>query len=267
MKYNCLEFAILRAICEKTHSAEEIIYNTASIFPAPPSYELYNTSFLSLIGGGYISYSGEKYFLTDKSKSLFKKKNLFESKNALLSRVEDELLATDKDDNTDAYFSLSENAYKLSFARLCDECSFDAIFKMDTSGEKASIIFSSPEYSGEESEGEISKCGTISLPLDVNPDIAEHIFESASALASPSKAKKVCISDGSASYVMTMAQDSGKIKISVQKILFNAKRFLGKRDSQLDYAQCADTCIFFYTTQNILYMSAALVLFECECRK
>ena len=265
MKYNCLDFAILRAVSENAHTEEELIYKTSSIFPVLPSYELYNSSLSSLISGGYIRYNGEKLFLTDKSKSLFKKKSLFESKNAMLSRVEDELLATEQTCDSDIHFNLSKNAYKLSFSRLCDECSFDAIFKIDVSDSKTSIIFSSLNDVGDDEE--ISKLGTLSLPIELNPNIAEHIFESASALAYPSKAKKVCISDGSASYVMTMAQDSGKIKISVQKILFNAKRFSGKRDSQLDYAQCADTCISFYTTQNILYMSAALLLFECECRK
>ena len=105
MKYNCLDFAILRAVSENAHTEEELIYKTSSIFPVLPSYELYNSSLSSLISGGYIRYNGEKFFLTDKSKSLFKKKSLFESKNAMLCRIEDELLATEQTYDSDIHFS------------------------------------------------------------------------------------------------------------------------------------------------------------------
>ena len=267
MKYNCLDFAILCAINEKIYTEEEIIYKTSSSFPAPPSFELYSSSFAALVCGNYIAYVGDKLALTNKSKALFKKKSLFESKSAMLSRLEDEILSTSREDMQNTAASLSLDAYNKAVKRLSDEYDFDAILKLDVCDTKASLMLCPPKDTDEYSDGEISKCDTLTLPLEQNEKAINDIFESALSLASPSKAKKVCICDGTSHYVMTMAQESGKIKISVQKILFNAKRFMGKCDSQLDYAQCSDTCISFYTTQNILYMSAALMLLECECRK
>lgn len=266
MKYNCLDFAILCAINEKVCNAEEIICKTSTDFLAPPSYELYNCSFSSLVAGNYVTYANDTLAFTEKSKALFKKKSLFESKSAMISRLEDMLLATEKEGHN-AKAILSYDTYQRAFKRLDDEYNFDAIMKLDICDGYTNFLLSPPKDGSEYSDGEISKCDTISLPLEKNLHIAEYIFESAVSLASPSKAKKVCISDGTSSYVMTMAQDGGKIKVSVQKILFNAKRFIDKRDSQLDYAQCAESCISFYTTQNTLYMSAALILLECECRQ
>lgn len=267
MKYNCLDFAILCAINEKAYDEEEIIYKSSHSFPAPPSPQLFDSSFISLLCGGYITFSKGKVEFTDKSRSMFKKKSLFESKSAMLSRIEDELLGSERADNPGITSILSQDAYNASISRLCNEYSFDSVLAFEVRDGENYILLNPPTDAGEYSDGEISKCDTLSLPLSKNTTVWEKIFESAISLASPSKAKKVCICDGVSHYVMTMAQDSGKIKISVQKILFNAKRFVDKCDSQLDYAQCADTCISFYTTQNILYMSAALILLECECRK
>ena len=267
MKYNCLDFAILCAINEKTYDEEEIIYKSSQSFPTPPSFELLDSSFVSLLCGGYITFSDGKIAFSDKSKSLFKKKSLFESKSAMLSRLEDELLATERAENPGITTIMSHDAYKKAVLRLENEYSFDSVLSFECRDGENFVLLNPPTDAGEYSDGEISKCDKLPLPLSKNTTVWEKIFESAMALASPSKAKKVCISDGFSHYVMTMAQDGGKIKISVQKILFNAKRFTDKCDSQLDYAQCADTCISFYTTQNILYMSAALILLECECRK
>ena len=268
MKYNCLDFAILCAINEKNYLEEEIIYKSSLGFPAPPSFELFDSSFVSLLCGGYITFIDGKVTFTDKSRATFKKKSIFESQSAMLSRLEDNLLATDRADNPGITTILSYDAYKRATSRLSEEYSFDSILKFEVRNGEGYILLTPPKNESDDcSDGEISKCDTLSLPLSRNESVGTGIFESATSLASPSKAKKVCISDGASHYVMTMAQDSGKIKISVQKILFNAKRFMGKRDSQLDYAQCSDTCISFYTTQNILYMSAALILLECECRQ
>ena len=267
MKYNCLDFAILCAINEKNYLEEEIIYKSSESFPTPPSFELLDSSFVSLLCGGYITVLGGKVSFTDKSRAMFKKKSLFESKSAMLSRLEDELLSSERAPNPGITTILSPDAYKKAISRLSDEYNFDSVLSFECRDGENYILLNPPTDTGEYSDGEISKCEKLLLPLSKNLTVWEQIFESASSLASPSKAKKVCISDGASHYVMTMAQYSGKIKISVQKILFNAKRFIDKCDSQLDYAQCSDTCISFYTTQNILYMSAALILLECECRK
>ena len=73
MKYNCLDFAILCAINEKTYDEEEIIYKASQSFPTPPTFELLDSSFVSLLCGGYITFLSGKVSFTDKSRAMFKK--------------------------------------------------------------------------------------------------------------------------------------------------------------------------------------------------
>ena len=268
MKYNCLDFAILCAANDKVNTEEDILTSVSKSFPYPPSFFLFSSCVKKLHLGGYITYNLDGIYPTEKCKKLFKTKKMFESRDKFISRLEDEFLSLEAEaDSTLGDIDISEHKYNSAFKRMENSYTFSSDVRFcEREGDKY-LLITPPCDTGEYLDGEISKSDILTLPYESNKDAAEHIFESAAALAYPSKAKKVYVSDGNASYVMTMAQEGSKIKVSIQKILFNSKRFIGKRDSQLDYAQCADTCISFYTTQNTLYMSAALLLLECECRK
>ena len=268
MKYNCLDFAILRALNNKINTEDEILISASSSFPCPPSFYLFESCMKRLSFGGYITKQGGKIYPTEKCKTLFKGKKLFESKDKFICRLEDEFLSLDEQtDGSASDIEVSLAAYKDAYAQLEGGYAFSADLRLCEGEEENYILLTPPTDTENYLDGEISKNDTLILPLEANSHLPAQLFESASTLTSPSKAKKVCIYDGKAYYVLTMSQEGAKIKISAQKILFNAKRFIGKRDSQLDYAQCADTSVSFYTTDNNLYMSAALLLLEYDCRK
>lgn len=267
MKYNCLDFALLCAVYNKINTECDILVSASSSFPCPPSFYLYERCMKSLFAGGYITKENGRIYPSEKAKSLFKTKKMFESKDKFLSRLEDKFLSLDKEIVNESSFEVSLAEYNDAYTRIVGNYEFSANFKFLENEGASYILVTPPTDSEDYSDGEISKKQSVSLPLEANAYLPKQLFECASALMSPSKAKKICIFDGKSYFVLTMSQEDNKIKISVQKILFNAKRFIGKTDSNLDYAQCEDTSILFYTTQDNLYMSAALLLLEYDCRK
>ena len=65
-----------------------------------------------------------------------------------------------------------------------------------------------------------------------------------SLLTEPSRTRKVAIHGADKSLVITLAHAAGEqgayLRMTVAQIRFNRQRFIGKRDSELDYAQCGD---------------------------
>ena len=53
---------------------------------------------------------------------------------------------------------------------------------------------------------------------------------------------KCCLyAEGAPAYVATIGRNDGATRLHIEKILFNRQRFIGKRDGDLDYAQCGDS--------------------------
>ena len=65
-----------------------------------------------------------------------------------------------------------------------------------------------------------------------------------SLLTEPPRTRKVAIHGADKSFVITLAHTAGDqgayLRMTVAQIRFNRQRFLGKRDGELDYAQCGD---------------------------
>lgn len=268
MKYNCLDFAILCALNTNQNTEGDILISASSSFPCPPSFHLFECCMKRLYAGGYIVKKGDKIYPTDKTKKLFKSKKLFEGKDKFISRLEDEFLSRDEEITNNADdLQASTVQYKYALTKLTENGEFGADLRLAENDGENCIVITPPANSRCYYDVEIIKNDILTLPLEYNTHLPAQLFDSARALISPSKAKKVCVFDGTSYYVLTMLQEEGKIKVSAQKILFNAKRFIGKTDSSLDYAQCADMSVSFHTTQDNLYMSALLILLEYDCRK
>lgn len=63
------------------------------------------------------------------------------------------------------------------------------------------------------------------------------------ALCPPAKTRKCCLYGTEGAYVLTLAPQSGYFRIGAEPIRFNKQRFKGKRDGDLDYAQCGNVVI------------------------
>ena len=63
-------------------------------------------------------------------------------------------------------------------------------------------------------------------------------------LTEPPCTRKVAIHGADKSFVITLAHAAGEqgayLRMTVAQIRFNRQRFMGKRDGDLDYAQCGD---------------------------
>ena len=63
-------------------------------------------------------------------------------------------------------------------------------------------------------------------------------------LTEPPRTRKVAIHGADKSFVITLAHAAGEqgafLRMTVAQIRFNRQRFMGKRDGELDYAQCGD---------------------------
>ena len=79
-------------------------------------------------------------------------------------------------------------------------------------------------------------------------------------LTEPPRTRKVAIHGADKSLIVTLAQAAGEqgscLRMTVAQIRFNRQRFYGKRDGELDYAQCGDPLI----TLELSDMSSFAVL-------
>ena len=76
---------------------------------------------------------------------------------------------------------------------------------------------------------------------------ATHLLETAHALLNAPRTHKVALHGSTGSYVVTLAHAASEfgtaLRMTVSQIRFNRQRFYGKRDSDLDYAQCGSPLI------------------------
>ncbi len=61
----------------------------------------------------------------------------------------------------------------------------------------------------------------------------------------PRRTRKLALHGTDRSYVVTLAPQSGQVRVTVAPIRFNRQRFRGKRDGDLDYAQCGENVMDF----------------------
>jgi len=69
----------------------------------------------------------------------------------------------------------------------------------------------------------------------------------ATALATelPRRTRKLALHGTDRSYVVTLAPQAGQVRVTLAPIRFNRQRFRGKRDGDLDYAQCGENVMDF----------------------
>ncbi len=84
------------------------------------------------------------------------------------------------------------------------------------------------------------------------------LLDTAVLLTESKRSRKVCLSGQGRAYVLTFAyvtDETGEpvLRLSASPILFNRQRFIGKRDSDLDYAQCGDNVLTatFYNAPEV----------------
>ena len=73
----------------------------------------------------------------------------------------------------------------------------------------------------------------------------------------PRRTRKLALHSADRSYVVTLAPRADQVRVTVAPIRFNRQRFRGKRDSDLDYAQCGENVMDFTVSISTLTWGVA----------
>ncbi len=116
----------------------------------------------------------------------------------------------------------------------------------DTGDGSYSISFSN-HYQEPNEDGLTDDLSTL-YDLDGLRRFLHDMADTALLFAESAKSRKVLLSGAERAYVMTFAfvvdeEGYSVMRITAAPVLFNRQRFVGKRDSDLDYAQCGDNVL------------------------
>lgn len=99
-------------------------------------------------------------------------------------------------------------------------------------------------------------------PALIRAGLADLLEAAHALLTDTPRTRKVALHGADRSLVVTLSlagsEQGTVLRMSVSRILFNRKRFLGKRDSDLDYAQCSDP-LLVTEMGNALHFAARLL--------
>lgn len=254
MNFSCFDFYMLSAIHSGKHILSDILVSVCNSLPDVPSIGIVQNSLCRLSGSGYIAVECGNYTSTDKAKEIFVGRGLFERKEKYNSRIIASFIS--KEARADV-FHLSESEY-LSAK--------DAVRQVYDIRPPMSFNDGNLTFSGEEGEcdGDCISAYSASFSL-INPQLTfSDLLCVCEQLTHPGKARKICIEAIDASYVLTIRAEGNALVLKAQKILFNRKRFSGKLNSDLDYAQCGDTILQMSCTAYDFLSCTALCSLEFE---
>ena len=231
MRYTFIDYSVLAAIRDKKTALPPLLEAISAPLPYPLSKDALAFSLGKLAAGGYI----EGYALTEKGAAFFKNnKKVLESKAKANARL-CQLLCAEQVESSNLY-EISDAAY----AEACDALRRKyAIPTPDFTVEQGehSLILHFAGYALED-EDEVRD----EQQIAVNAASLCALASAFAAYEQDGRHHKCCLyADGAPAYVATVSKNDGATRLHVEKILFNRQRFIGKRDGDLDYAQCGDS--------------------------
>ena len=255
MNYTVIDYMVLAAVRDKKTALDTLLEVACASFPYPLSKAALAYSLGKLAAGGYI----EGYALTEKGTAFFKSnKKFLENKSRANARL-CALLCAEQIEGEISPYELSDSAY----TEACDDL-------------RRKYSIPSPEMTVEKIDGNLYLCfGNSSF----EEDDADALVGESRIKVSPSSLcdlcyafleyfeegghRKCCLhADGAPAYVATVSRNEGSTRLNIAKILYNRQRFTGKRDGDLDYAQCGEFA--FDRTANDIEVKFAYALLQAE---
>ena len=231
MRYTFIDYKILAAIRDKKVSLDALLEAVSAPLPYPLSKNALAFSLGKLCVGGYI----QGYTLTEKGATFFKSnKKFLEGRNKADARLCGLLCAEQVDCSVP--YELSDTAYVEACDTLRRKYAIPTPdFTIIRGGN--SLILRFAGYSLED-EDEYTDEQSIAINTASLCALA-HAF---AAYDRDGKHHKCCLyADGAPAYVATVSINDETTRLNISKILYNRQRFIGKRDGDLDYAQCGDS--------------------------
>lgn len=252
MRYTFIDYSVLAAIRNKKTSLSELLEAVSAPLPYPLSKNALAFSLGKLSTGGYI----EDYTLTEKGAAFFKNnKKFLESKARANARL-CQILCTEHLDGSMPY-ELSDSAYTEACDALRRKYSIPTPdFSIEPLDNAFVLRFAG--YIGEDEEEAGDEQSMI-----INAASLCELAHAFAAYDEDGRHHKCCLyADGAPAYVATVSTNDERMRLSISKILFNRQRFIGKRDGDLDYAQCGETV--FDRTDYKLDEYMLLAMLEAE---
>lgn len=252
MYYLPTDYLVLSAVRGKKTALDALLETVSAPLPYPLSKNALAFSLGKLAAGGYI----DGYALTEKGAAFFKNNKKFLESKARANARQSALLCAEQVDNVTPY-ELSDSAYTEACDALRRKYSIPTPdFTVEQSED--SLILRFAGYSGED-EDEYTDAQSITVNAPSLCALA-HTF---AAYYEDGRHHKCCLyADGAPAYVATLSINDETTRLNIAKILFNRQRFIGKRDGDLDYAQCGDSV--FDRTNPKLDEYLLLALIEAE---
>ncbi len=248
------DYLILTAIRDKKTALDALLERACSTLPYPLSKNALAFSLGKLAAGGYI----QGYALTEKGAAFFKaNKKFLESKHRANARLCKLLCAEQVD---------SVTPYELSDAAYTDAC--DALrrkyaiptpdFRLEADGDALYLRFGNTYAEEDDRDARVGED-----TIKVNTASLCELCAAFARFYERGKHCKCCLyADGAPAYAATVSTNDECTRLSISKILYNRQRFIGKRDGDLDYAQCGDDA--FDRTDTKIDAYVLLAMLEAE---
>ena len=252
MRYTFIDYNVLAAIRDKKTSLPHLLEAVSAPLPYPLSKDALAFSLGKLAAGGYI----DGYALTEKAEAFFKSnKKFLENKskaNARLCRIlcAEQVESSIPYDISDAAYTQACDALRRKYAIPTPD------FTVEQDENSLTLRFAGYAL---EDEDEVRD----EQQIAVNAASLRALANTFAAYEQDGRHHKCCLyADGAPAYVATVSKNDGATRLHIEKILFNRQRFIGKRDGDLDYAQCGDS--IFDRTGSKLDDYILLTMLEAE---
>ena len=232
MYYLPTDYLVLCAIRDKKTSLDALLGAACSTLSYPLSKDALAFGLGKLAAGGYI----KDYSLTEKGVAFFKSnKKLLENKHKATMR-QSEILCAEQVENVTPY-DLSDAAYTEACDALRRKYSIPSPEFTLAQQENVLYLHLAGSYADPENEDDWRDGQSIAINQASLCALADAFL----AHCEDGRHHKCCLyADGAPAYIATVSINDRATRLSICKILYNRQRFIGKRDSDLDYAQCGE---------------------------
>ena len=234
MYYLPTDYLVLTAIRDKKTAPHALLEAACASLPYPLSKGALSFSLGKLCAGGYI----EGYALTEKGAAFFKNnKKFLESKSRANTRL-CALLCAEQINGEVTPYELSDAAY----TEACDALRRKYAIPSPDLALEAVDGELYLRFGGRYAEEEDEDAPACEDRIKINTASLYELCATFVRFYERGKHSKCCLyAEGAPAYAATVSVNDESTRLSISKILYNRQRFIGKRDGDLDYAQCGDS--------------------------
>ena len=285
-KFIYSDFLILSALSDKKNKNLEDVFSSASSkdhFPITKTQFEHAISILS--ANGYIELTSTALradsviSLTEKGKAAASVGVLGiipKMKESVLAKREDEFIAINTEHGAEPSIEISTDEYVALNRKLYAE--YDVTVPViEMRATDGGILFSfrtegcgySPEGSGDSElgvydEDEITRHSTDVLQSVEDTFSHEGLIDAVYDVLSDTPRTRKCIISGSTqSFIISLSPSREGVRMSVSPVKYNRQRFKGKRDGDLDYAQCGESVFDVTVSYELLGAATARAYSSC----